>query len=354
MKKILALSLSLIIAAAVPFSAIAAPQGVIGFSKAYYIGGGKYAIKDIKSYVKQLDSGEMSFEKLQKTLGNQLHKAELYADGIDSLNDIYGVQGNVIFNSKVAVPVSFAPTVENGTKAGASKWDTYLKVSTTEANKAQLLMYGTKPLNSEVNSAVNLISRGKYRLGTLYYAVDKESNENISLSFKLTDVASKDKNGTVVSAASSFKKNYETVIEYKEKATEPTIEMLGAKIRTAGAQGLRFGTTVKKDEYFLSLNEVSFGTLIAVTNTLKGGALTHGTSAKYYDCPYTLLEDGKDSLVFSGEITDFPLDGSYDTVNFTARSYIKYKDPESGKEKTVYAEQIVRSVDYVKSLLKDS
>ena len=52
-----------------------------------------------------------------------------------------------------------------------------------------------------------------------------------------------------------------------------------------------------------------------------------------------------------GSVEDFPKDGRYDDVNFTARAYVKFKDSNSGEYETVYSEPIVRNVEQIKSKL---
>ena len=127
--------------------------------------------------------------------------------------------------------------------------------------------------------------------------------------------------------------------------------MLGAQIRVSGKQGIRFGSAVQKDDYFAKCTDVTYGTLIAVTNQLGKKELTHEAECDFLDSPARVIEETDSQVVFSGEITNFPENGDYDTVNFTARSYVKYKEPNEDEYTVVYAEPIVRSVSQIKSLV---
>ena len=125
--------------------------------------------------------------------------------------------------------------------------------------------------------------------------------------------------------------------------------MLGAQIRASGEQGMRFGSKLLKNEYYSKITNVSFGTLIAVTNQLNGSALTHETKVDFLDSTSKVLEETEDYIVFSGEVQGFK--PNYESVNFTARSYIKFKAPNSSKYTIIYADPIVRSVAEIKSII---
>lgn len=347
MKRVLSVILILALALPMTFTANAAATAEIRVCDGSYIASDKYGIEDIKTAAADFGGTSAELEKLAKKFGDHLQKTDVYVNDIESINDIYGIQGNLSFGSEYAVPLGFVTTIENGKKAGASLWDAYLKLNETDNSRAQLLLYGLMPLTSAANKAVNAVDDDSYRIGTLYYLVAKEQTGDIDITFSATDIATKDRSGTVVSAAKSFAKETTATVKRAEQSTALSLSMLGAKIRTAGAQGLRFGASVKKDDFYAACSDVEYGVLIAVTNSLGGKQLSLDCGKKLFNCPATVLEDNDDSLVFSGEVTDFPLDGSYDTVNFTARAYACYQDPQSGKDVVVYADQIVRSVDIV-------
>ncbi len=352
MKKFISLFLCILLALPFSLTAGAATTAKLSFDGGKYIlADGGYALNDIKNAADSFDGSSSSLEKLSQKFGNQLIKTQLYASGVESLNDIYGIQGSVVASSENVVPLTFVTTLQNSERVDFSLWSSYLKRSDTEKSTAQLLLYGTMPLTSPTNKTVNRTSGGKYLIGTLYCLVANEQVEDFSIDFTVTDIASKDINGTVVSAAADFEKKTTAKLASSTAPTALTAEMLGAKIRTAGAQGLRFGTRVKKDDYFKNCENIVCGTLIVASDILDDDNLEIGMGGAVYDCPATVLQDDDDYLVFSGEIVGFPLDGSYDTVNFTARSYIKYTDIQSGKQCIHYADKIVRSVDGVREKL---
>ena len=106
-----------------------------------------------------------------------------------------------------------------------------------------------------------------------------------------------------------------------------------------------FGTLKNKVE------DVSYGTLIVVTKQLGANELKLETEQIYHNSVGSIYSEQDGTIIFTGEITNFPKDGRYDTVNFTARAYIRYKKKGSNKYTVVYSEPIIRNVDNIKSQL---
>ena len=116
----------------------------------------------------------------------------------------------------------------------------------------------------------------------------------------------------------------------------PTIEVKGAQIRSIAPAGLRFVAEFTKDDFYDQFNitsdysyddnsgDIAFGTLIAITSKLGTEALTKQASCKTLDIPAKIIQaEDNDKIAFTGVVINFPQDGSYDSVDFTAVAYVK-------------------------------
>lgn len=351
MKKIISfLLVALFLMQAVAFAPVADAGAQIAADNLNVEINGEYSIDDIKASLNELKSGDISVTELHEKYQEQLIMADIYCSGIDDINKLYGLQFMVSTdNSQVAI-ASIKTNIQNGNKIGSSLWSAYLNAQDTEFSEARVLLYGTKEINSELNKTVNLIEEDKYKVATLYLIAGKDFKGEVNVVLTVEDIASKNSKGTVVTAKDSFKETtYFTITEGKQN--EIKMQMLGAQVRTSLPQGLRFGTEVDFGKNKKDITDISYGTLIAVTNQLNGEELTIESDKVYYNCQGSIYSEKGNKIVFTGEITGLSKDGKYDTVNFTARAYIRYKQKGSTKYTVLYADPIVRNVDNIKSKL---
>lgn len=311
---------------------------------------GNASIDDARNSLKELKNGEISVLELHKQYEKQLIPVTLYCSGIDNINKLYGLQFIVSTDNTDLAFVSVETNIQNGKKIGASVWSAFLNAQNAEFSEARVLLYGTKEINNELNQSVNMIEKDKYNIATIYLVADKDFKGEANIMVQVEDVASKNNKGTVVSAADSFESlTYFTIEEGKQE--DIRIQMLGAQVRTNLPQGLRFGTKVDLGSLKKKIDDISYGTLIAVTNHLGENELNLETEQAHYNNLGSIYSEKGSTVVFTGEIKDFPKDGRYDTVNFTARAYVRYKLKGSSKYTVVYADPIIRNVDNIKSKL---
>lgn len=311
---------------------------------------GTYSIEDARESLNDLKNGDVSTSELHTQYEKQLIAVDLYCSGIDDINKLYGLQFVISTDNEDLAFVSVETNIQNGKKIGSSVWSAFLSAQNSEFTETRVLLYGTQEINSELNKSVNMIEENKYSVATVYMIADKDFKDEASVMVEIEDIASKNSKGTVVSAADSFESlTYFTVKEGKQKDIK--LEMLGAQIRTKLPQGLRFGTKVELGSTKKKIEDISYGTLIAVTNQLGDNELTLETEQPFYNSVGSIYSEKGSTIVFTGEIKDFPKDGKYDTVNFTARAYVRYKLKGSSKYVVIYAEPIIRNVDNIKSKL---
>lgn len=311
---------------------------------------GTYSIDEARDSLKDLKNGDVSLAELYEQYEKQLIGVELYCSGIDDINKLYGLQFMVSTDNEDVAFVSVETNIQNGKKIGTSVWSAFLSAQNAEFTEARVLLYGTQEINSELNKTVNMMDEDKYSVATIYMIADKDFKGEADVEVSIEDIASKNSKGTVVSAADSF----ETVTSFtiKEgKQNDIEMQMLGAQIRTSLPQGLRFGTKVELGSTKKKIDDISYGTLIAVTNQLGDNELTLETEQVYYNSVGSIYSEKGSTVVFTGEVKDFPKDGRYDTVNFTARAYVRYKLKGSNKYTVIYSEPIIRNVDNIKSKL---
>ena len=311
---------------------------------------GTYSIDEVRESLKELKNGDISIPELHEKYEKQLIPLNLYCSGIDDINKLYGLQFIISTDNTDLAFASVETNIQNGNKIGTSLWSAYLSAQDSEFCEARVLLYGTKEINNELNKSVNMIEEDKYSVATVYMIADKDFKGEANIMVSIEDIASKNNKGTVVSAADSFESlTYFTIKEGKQKDIK--ISMLGAQIRTKLPQGLRFGTKVELGSTKKKIEDISYGTLIAVTNQLGDNELTLETEQVYHNSVGSIYSEKGSTVVFTGEIKDFPKDGRYDTVNFTARAYVRYKLKGSSKYTVIYADPIIRNVDNIKSKL---
>lgn len=330
------------------FTAVAAENAKIFADDAYFCGGNKNSTEIIK-LIDGYNNSEYTQSELKNNLAGQLIGADVYISGAEN-TDIYGVQFSLSTKSNSAALAYFSTTLQNGNKAGSSLWFAGLKTKDTNHKSAQLLMYGTKSVNTELNKTLNRQKDGSVKIGTLYFAVANDAATDFTIDCTVEDIAAKNKSGEVVSVIDNFKKSFKINVRYSENK-KLGVTMLGAQIRTKGRQGLRFGTQIDTDEFYKKCTSVSYGTLIAPTASLKSDKLTLNYKGNMYNAKGVICEKGENYLIFGGAITDFPENGDYDDTNFTAVGYVKYKAPNSDEYTVVYSEPIIRNVNMVKSAL---
>ncbi len=353
MKKVISLILTLcfvLACFAVP-TVSAAGDATIDSGDFSFVSSGDADISDIKKDIKKLNDGKLTKADFREKYDAQLRELDICISGIKSLNDIYGIQFSVRASSDKVALAYLETNLQNSEKIGVSLWEAYMSHRDTSYKSALVLMYGTRAVTAAPNDVVNKVTSDKYKIAKLYYLADSTLSEDFEITYTVEDIASKDSSGTVKSISSEFKKETECVAEFKDEADEITAKMQGAQIRTSGNQGIRFGTKLTKDEYFSKCEDVSYGTLIAVTNQLGKEELTIDSECRFLDSRANVLEETDSYICFSGEITDFPENGDYDTVNFTARAYVKYKAPKDDEYTVIYTEPIVRSVSQIKSVI---
>ena len=352
MKKVISLLItaSLLLSSLV-FTSNAATKAEIMTDNFDFSSSGSYSINDIKDSLDEYKNGSITAEKLGEKYGSQLKSFDVFVKNFEDVNDIYGLQFNVKLSGENVALAYLTTNTQNGNKVGVSKWEAHLSIRDNAYRSALVLMYGTKPITTDVNKSVNLVSDNKIKVATIYYLVGSEQKSDFEITYTVEDVASKDANNTVLSAKSDFKGTTTAIAEYKKIDETLYVDMLGAQIRVNGNQGLRFGTKVIKNEYLSRLEDVTYGTLIAVTNQLNGKELNHDTKVTFLDSTAKVLEDTKDYIIFSGEVQGFKASGEYDSVNFTARSYVKFRKPNTTKYTIIYAEPVVRSVAEIKSII---
>lgn len=313
---------------------------------------GNYSYSDIESV---LDGYENTYyqatkQEIKDKFSSQLRAVNIYADGIDRLEDIFGIQLTLSLEGK-GVAIAYADTdLQNGDKIGTSLWEVFLSHQ-NNYDKATLLLYGTKSATSEVNIKANKTKDGRYKIATLYIVIGNDADSNFKLNYETVDVAAKNSKGEVISLTDEFKSETSCNGEYSEEDKTIHLSMLGAQIRVTGNQGIRFGAKLINQGYIEKCTDLSFGILIAVTNHLGNNTLEIDCKTDYIDCQNRIYSENDDETVFVGSVEDFPKDGSYDDVNFTARAYVKFKDSNSGEYETVYSEPIVRNVEQIKSKL---
>lgn len=353
MKKFISLVLTLsFIFACFTFPTVnAAGNASLGSDDFSFTSSGSISIDTIKEDIKSLNDGAIKKSDLSDKYGSQLRELDICISGIKSLNDIYGIQFSVKVNSSMVALAYLETNLQNSEKIGTSLWEAYMSHKDTNFKSARVLMYGTKAVTAAPNNVVNKVTSNKYKIAKLYYIADSALKEDFAITYTVEDIASKDSTGTVKSISSQFEETAKCTAEYEKSSKEISAKMLGAQIRVSGRQGIRFGTRVVKDEYFSKCEDISYGTLIAVTNQLGKEELTHETECAYFDSEGKVLEETDNYVCFSGEIVDFPANGNYDTVNFTARAYVKYKAPKSEEYTVVYTEPIVRNVSQIKSII---
>ncbi len=351
MKKIISfLLISLFLMQSLAFTPVAETMAELAADSIHIEIKGNYSIDEIKDSLNQLKSGDISTAELHEKYEDQLIAVDIYCSGIDDINKLYGLQFMATTDNQDIAIASISTNIQNGNKIGTSLWSAYVNTLDTEFQKARVLLYGTKEINNELNKTVNLIEEDKYKVATLYLIADKDFKDEATVKLTVEDIASKNNKGTVVSAKDSFKPStYFTITEGELKEIE--MQMLGAQVRTSLPQGLRFGTEVDFGKNKKNITDISYGTLIAVTNQLGGEELTIESDKVYYNCSGSIYSQKGNKVVFTGELTGLSKDGKYDTVNFTARAYIRYKQKGSAKYTVLYAEPIVRNVDNIKSKL---
>lgn len=340
----------ILISLAVP-SVTAAGGASIKSENFSFVPSGEFAISEIREDVKSLNDGDITKTQLGEKYGAQLRELDIVISGIKDLNDIYGIQFSVKVDTENVALAYLETNLQNNAKIGVSRWEAYMSHKDTKFKSALVLMYGTRAVTAEPNDVVNKVSSGEYKIAKLYYIADKDFAEDFKITYSVEDIASKDESGTVKSIANEFKETSECTAECAKEAEELSLKSLGAQIRVAGKQGIRFGSQLQKDEYFEKCTDVNYGTLIAVTNQLGKDELTLEAECDFLDSPARVVEETDKQIVFSGEITNFPENGDYDTVNFTARAYVKYKAPKDDEYTVIYAEPMVRSVSQIKSLV---
>ena len=353
MKKILALVLALsLFALGLSVSTVIAADGAAIESENFsFVPAGKYDIDEIMEDIKSLNDGELTKEELKEKYGSQLRELDIVISGIKDLNDIYGIQFSVKVSSDNVALAYLETDLQNSSKIGVSRWEAYMSHRDSGYKSALVLMYGTRAVTAAPNDLVNKVTSDKYKIAKLYYIANSSLTDDFKITYSVEDIASKDDAGTVKSIASEFKSKSVCEAKLSEEVKGITVKMLGAQIRTSGRQGIRFGTQLSKDEYLEKCDDVSYGTLIAVTNKLGKEKLTQEAECEFLDCSAKVLEETDDYICFSGEVNNFPKNGDYDSVNFTARAYVKYKAPDSEEETVIYTEPIVRSVAQIKSLV---
>ena len=353
MKKFLSavLVLSLIFIGLGAPSATAAGNAAIESEKFSFVQGGEFGISEIREDIKNLNDGKLTKAELTEKYGPQLRELDVMISGIKDMNDIYGIQFSVKVDTENVALAYLETNLQNSSKIGVSRWEAYMSHKDTKFKSALVLMYGTRAVTAEPNDVVNKVSSGKYKIAKLYYIVDNNFAEDFKITYSVEDIASKDDNGTVKSIVAEFKETSECVAKFAEELEELNLKTLGAQVRVSGKQGIRFGSRLQKDDYFEKCTDVSYGTLIAVTNQLGKKELTLDAECDFLDSTANVIEETDSQIVFSGEITNFPGNGDYDTVNFTARAYVKYKAPKDDEYTVSYAEPVVRSVSQIKSLV---
>lgn len=351
MKKLVAFILSItMISSLLCYNPIAADSAKLCSDNLSVDINGSYAINEIRQSLDDLKNSKITVDELHKKYNDQLIEVEVYCSGIDSLNKLYGFQFKVDVESDALAVASVSTNLQNGNKIGTSHWSAFLSPQGSNYKKARVLLYGTQEITSELNVRANKIEDDKYSVATIYLIADKDFSGEAKIRYEIEDIASKNDKGTVVSALNNFVKKAEFTVK-EEKQTSLKLNMLGAQIRTDAPQGLRFGTEVQFGDMEKEISNISYGTLIAVTEQLGDSELTVESDKLHHNSQATIISSKGGKVLFTGEITGFPKSGKYDTVNFTARSYIRYKRKGSTKYTIEYADPIVRNVDNIKSQL---
>ena len=350
MKKILSILLALTLVFSFAFvpTATAAANASINSEDFSFTAKSELDFDAVKEDIAKLNEGKLSVAQFSGKYMGSIRECNIVISGIKNLNDIYGLQFIVSANSEKVALAYVTTNLQNSDKIGVSLWEAYMKHTSNGLNSARVLMYGTKAITSDTNNLVNKISSGKYNVAKIYYFVSPDMEEDFEIEYTIEDIASKNSKGVVESITAEFKATSKCTATYANASSEISPKMLGAQVRVSGQQGLRFGTRIEKDSYFEDCTIEESGTLIAVTNQLGTEELTLNSECEFYNSPAKTLDETDDYFVFTGEITKFPENGDYNTVNFTARSYVEYKTPK-GKTQVVYSEPIVRNVDGIKS-----
>ena len=136
------------------------------------------------------------------------------------------------------------------------------------------------------------------------------------------------------------------------------IALVGANIRVGTNAGLRFGTRVTKNEFFNKYysagdenntyvysedNNIMFGTLLIPDNLLKGSTLQEmfkTENSQVLDIPAkNIYSQDKNSIVFTGVVTNIPKDAKIYDQKIVAVSYIKYREDEESEWNYVFSEK---------------
>jgi len=317
---------------------------------------GSYNIASIKEELDKYDnlSSKATINSINEKFSTQIMEVAVYADNVEGLHDIYGFQFNVSVDSEEVVLAYAKTDLQSGDKVGYSLWGAFLQHQSSDYNKAIYLSYGNAPLTSDANNSVNKIEEGKYKIATLVFIVGNDVSKDFKITYDLTDVAAKDKNNKVLSVKDSFKSKTTVEVDVKSTAVSPSVTMLGAQIRSSGSQGIRFGAKLLKDSFYEDCTEISYGILIAVESHVKDKKelIIGNDEFPILNCENVLHEYTDDYLIFTGEITNFPLDGKYNNVNYIAKAYVQYKKTGSNEKETYYTDIIVRNVEQIESMLK--
>ncbi len=315
---------------------------------------GSYDSETVKKMLSEYEnlSSKDAIQNIKQSFGSQLKAVDIFAKNVDSLEDIYGIQFDVSVDSNEVAIAYFETNVQSGSKIGQQRWGAYYNHGSEAFKTCRYLSYGSGKLVTDVNKKAIGTAVGSYKIATMYLIVANDCVDDFNIKLDLTDVAAKDNSG-VISIANKFKSETSAVATVKFFDNQPNFSMLGAQIRVAGKQGLRFGAVLYKDASYSEYSDISYGVLIAVEKHLKDySSLTlDNKKSNILVCENSVLEDNDEKIIFCGQVTNFPKKGSYDSVNFVARAYVTYKTGKKGESIVVYSEPIVRNVEQMKTML---
>ena len=353
MKRIIAVILSLIMVISVTFSYAAAEPVAEVYSDSFsYSPSGIYDGESVKQ--KFADFSKLSNDDLRtnvkNTFASQIKAVDIFVKNAFSLEDIYGFQFDISLNVNEAIIAYVDTNLQSGNKIGYSLWGAYFNHQNEAFNKGIYLSYGKAKATSDANIKANMREDGSIKIATMYLVIGNDCVDDIEISYSLTDVAAKNSEG-VLSIAKDFKKSTKTVGTLDFNIEDPSVSILGAQIRASGKQGLRFGASIIKDNAFNGLKDVSYGVLIGVEKHLENYGMLelNNKEENVINCENMILEETDEKIVFCGKISGFPKKGTYDSVDFVARAYIKFKRANSKKFEIIYSDCIVRNVDQIKT-----
>ncbi len=353
MKRIISILLSLIMILSISVSrAVAEPIAEIYSDNFTYNPSGIYDGESIKqkfAEFSKLSKNDM-ITNVRNTFASQIKAIDIYAKNLHALDDIYGFQFDVSINVDEAIIAYMDTNLQSGEKIGYSLWGAYFNYKSESYKSGIYLSYGKAKATSKANIKANMREDGSIKIATMYLIIGNDCVDDIEITYDLTDVAAKNNDG-VLSVAKDFKNESQVVGTLDFNKDDLSISILGAQIRASGKQGLRFGARISKDTSFNNLKEVTFGVLIGVEKHFDNyeSLELSNKEVDFINCKNQVLQENDEEIIFCGKLTDFPKKGTYDSVNFVARAYIKFKKGNSKKFEIIYTDCIVRSVDALKT-----